>query len=70
MPNLKLMQNGHITNKTGQNDMTERALNYHELKKKTGLARSTVFTLEKEGKFPKRRRFGNKAVRWIESEVV
>ncbi len=49
--------------------MTERALNYHELKKKTGLARSTVFTLEKEGKFPKRRRFGNKAVRWIESEV-
>ena len=49
--------------------MTDRALNYHELKKKTGLARSTVFTLEKDGKFPKRRKFGKSGTRWIESEV-
>ncbi len=49
--------------------MKERALNYHELRKKTGLARSTVFTLEKEGKFPKRRKFGKNGTRWIESEI-
>lgn len=49
--------------------MTDRALNYHELRKKTGLARSTVFKYEQQGKFPKRRKFGPKAVRWIESEV-
>lgn len=49
--------------------MTDRALNYHKVKEKTGLARSTIFVLEKEGKFPKRRKFGNKAVRWIESEI-
>lgn len=48
--------------------MIDRALNYHELRKKTGLARSTVFKYEQQGKFPKRRKFG-KAVRWIESEV-
>lgn len=49
--------------------MNDRALNYHELKKKVNLARSTVFELERKGKFPQRRKIGTKAVRWIESEV-
>ena len=49
--------------------MNERVLKFPELHTKTGLARSTVFKLEKQGKFPKRRKLGNKAVRWLESEV-
>lgn len=49
--------------------MTVRALSYKELRAKIGLGRSTIFELEKAGKFPKRRKFGLRNVRWIESEV-
>jgi len=33
-------------------------------------SRTTIWRLEKEGKFPKRRQIGNHAVGWIESEVL
>lgn len=49
--------------------MTERALTYNEVRHKTGLGRTTVWKLEQKGAFPRRRRFGKKAVRWLESEV-
>lgn len=49
--------------------MKQRALNFHELHEKTKLARSTIFKLEKAGQFPKRRRYGSRTIRWLESEV-
>lgn len=49
--------------------MNNRAITYKELRQKIGLGRSTIFELEKVGKFPKRRKFGLRNVRWIESEV-
>jgi prophage regulatory protein len=35
----------------------------------TGLSRSTIFRLEREGNFPKRRRLSAKAVGWVASEI-
>jgi prophage regulatory protein len=35
----------------------------------TKLSRTTRWKLEKDGNFPKRRRLGKKAVRWLLSEV-
>ena len=35
----------------------------------TGLSTSTIWRLEQEGKFPKRRRIGKRAIAWLESEI-
>ena len=51
-----------MTNKT-------RLLTYTELRnEKIKMARSTLWTLEKEGKFPLRRVHGGR-VYWVESEI-
>jgi prophage regulatory protein len=36
---------------------------------KTGLSRTSVWRLEREGTFPKRRQLGTRSVGWVESEV-
>lgn len=36
---------------------------------KTGLSRSYVYALSKDGKFPKSVRLSEKSVAWVESEV-
>jgi len=36
----------------------------------TTLSRTTIWRLEKEKKFPKRRRIGNSSVGWRESEIL
>jgi len=38
--------------------------------KVTGLSRSSIYRLEREGDFPSRRRLGPNSVGWIEDEVV
>ena len=35
----------------------------------TGLSTSTIWRLERENKFPIRRRIGKRAIAWIESEI-
>jgi prophage regulatory protein len=35
----------------------------------TGLSRMTVWRLEKAGRFPTRRRLGDHAVAWLESDI-
>ena len=46
-----------------------RLLTYAELKaEKIKMSRSTLWTLEKEGKFPLRRAHGGR-VYWVESEI-
>lgn len=37
---------------------------------RTGLSRSTIWRLEKAGKFPRRRRVSANVVAWLESEVT
>lgn len=49
--------------------MNEKALTAKEVQQKIGLGRTTIWRLEKNGQFPKRRKFGIRAVRWLESEV-
>ena len=36
----------------------------------TGLSRPTIWRLEKDGLFPKRRRLGGNTVAWIEDEII
>ena len=40
-----------------------------ELVQRVGLSRPTIWRLEKDGLFPKRRQLGPKAVGWLEDEV-
>jgi prophage regulatory protein len=41
-----------------------------EVQRLTGLSRSTLWRLEKDGDFPKRLKLGPGAVGWLESEVL
>lgn len=36
----------------------------------TGLSRSSIYRLEREGEFPSRRRLGPNTVGWLEEDVV
>jgi prophage regulatory protein len=36
----------------------------------TGLSRPTIWRLEKDGQFPRRRRLSGKTVAWIEEEIL
>ncbi len=46
-----------------------RSYRWQEIHNITGLSRSTVFRLEREEKFPKRRQLGKKSVCWLSNEV-
>lgn len=49
--------------------MSQRFIRFLEVKKKVGLSRYTLWRLEREGKFPKRRQIARNSVAWIESEI-
>jgi prophage regulatory protein len=44
-------------------------LTFEQVKKMTGLSRTTIWRLEKLGEFPKRRQLTVRRVGWDESEV-
>jgi prophage regulatory protein len=44
-------------------------LRIEQVEAKTGLHRATIWRMEGEGKFPRRRKAGERAVRWVESEI-
>lgn len=48
----------------------DRFLTFKQVRELTSLSRSTVWRLEKEGKFPLRRQLGRKSVVWFESEIL
>lgn len=48
----------------------DRFLAFKQVRELTSLSRSTVWRLEKEGKFPLRRQLGRKSVVWLESEIL
>ena len=47
-----------------------KLLRFPAVRDRTGLSRSTIWRLEREGDFPKHRRISANAVAWVEEEVV
>ena len=47
-----------------------RLLTLHDVKAITALSRSAIYALMAESRFPKPIRIGNRAVRWVEQEVL
>lgn len=46
-----------------------RLLRIEEVKRRTGLSRTSIWRRERNGDFPARRRIGPNSVAWIEEEV-
>ena len=49
--------------------MTDRFIRERECQRTTGLSRTTRWRLERDGRFPSRRRISPNAIAWLESEV-
>lgn len=54
--------NNQITN-------LDRTVREPECRKLTGLCRTTRYLMEREGKFPARRKLGGRAIGWMLSEI-
>ena len=50
-------------------DTYDTILRLKQVKKITGLGRSTIYLYMKSGRFPKQRRIGERAVGWMSGEV-
>ncbi|EHN8821456.1 MULTISPECIES: helix-turn-helix transcriptional regulator [Citrobacter freundii complex] len=48
----------------------ERVIREAECRQLTGICRTTRYMMEKEGRFPARRKLGGRAVGWLLSEVT
>lgn len=53
----------------GGSNMVNTILRLPEVKKQTGLARSTIYLRISEGTFPKPINLGVRAVGWVESDI-
>lgn len=58
-----------MMNKAQINQFNDRIVREDECKHLIGLSRTTRFMLEKEGKFPSRRKIGGNRVGWLLSEI-
>jgi prophage regulatory protein len=47
-----------------------KLLRFPAVRERTGLSRSTIWRLEREGDFPKHRRISANTVAWVEEEVL
>src|SRR4051812_50063267 len=47
-----------------------RLLRFPDVRNRTGLSRSTIWRLERDGRFPRHRRISANAVAWPEDEVL
>jgi len=52
------------------NEPVERLVRDPECGRRSGLSRTTRWKLEKQGRFPKRRRVAGRLCGWLESELV
>lgn len=55
--------------RAGDTEMQDRILRRYAVREATGLPNTTIDRLEKEGRFPKRRRITDRNVGWSELEV-
>ena len=51
-------------------DRELRFLRFPAVRARTGLSRSTIWRLERQGSFPRHRRISRNAVAWVEDEVA
>lgn len=49
--------------------LADRTVREPECRQITGLCRTTRYLMEREGKFPARRKLGGRAVGWLLSEI-
>jgi predicted DNA-binding transcriptional regulator AlpA len=49
--------------------MADRIMNTPEVVEATGVSRTTLWRLEREGKFPRRRQLIGHRIGWLESEI-
>jgi prophage regulatory protein len=47
-----------------------KLLRFPAVRERTGLSRSTIWRLERQGAFPKHHRISANAVAWVEDEIV
>jgi prophage regulatory protein len=47
-----------------------RLLRFPDVRERTGLSRSTIWRLERQGQFPRHRRISSNAVAWFEEEIT
>ena len=66
---LNLNEQGHFSMNVNQ-QLTERTIREPECRQITGLCRTTRYMMEKDGKFPTRRKLGGRAVGWLLSEIT
>lgn len=52
-----------------QVNFTDRTIREPECRQITGLCRTTRYLMEREGKFPARRKLGGRAIGWMLSEI-
>ncbi|PVY82799.1 helix-turn-helix transcriptional regulator [Pantoea ananatis] len=50
--------------------ITERVIRESECRELTGICRTTRYMMEKEGKFPARRKLGGRSVGWLLTEIT
>lgn len=55
---------------TTPSEFPERALRESEVERIVGLKKSRIRELEAQGLFPRRRVFGARSVRWLQSEIM
>ena len=48
----------------------DRLLRRRDVEARTGLSRTSIYRLMREGRFPEPLKVGPKAVRWPESEII
>lgn len=46
-----------------------RLIRFKDVKERVGISRSTVWRMEREGKFPSRRLISKNSVAWVEKEI-
>lgn len=59
-----------MTANTQTTPSIDRALKIGEVREPVGLGTSRIYELEKAGQFPRRRLFGARSVRWLQSEIL
>jgi prophage regulatory protein len=58
-----------ITTKDRLDAIPLRFIRFAAVRERTGLSRSTIWRLERQGAFPKHRRISRNAVGWLEQEI-
>jgi prophage regulatory protein len=58
---------GQLTNAVNRN---KRMLKIADVKKLTGLSRSTIYEYMSKGKFPNQVKLGERCVAWVEEEII